>query len=194
MPWPGAVKARVDEAVARIHAQHGETVYVRRLLPSGPDDLYAEDLSRMEAAYRVIGVVLLNPAERLLKKFGQALPCDALITFAYNNISVALDGLGNLFPPGDNGLYIQPGFVLQHRGIRYTVVKVPELKVPINYQDDGGGSNDQTTQWLEVVALAQVSTYPNVLATTQVQPVQPTVTAMALHAASASTLVVLTLS
>lgn len=84
MTWLSSQKARMDEAVARLHAENGETVYVRRFLSTQPDLIYQEDLTRTEEVFRVIGVVQRNPNRRVLERHGRDLPVDLLVTFDFD--------------------------------------------------------------------------------------------------------------
>lgn len=136
MTWLSSTKARMDEAVARLHAEHGETVYVRRFLSTQPDTIYQEDLTRTEEVFRTIGVVQRNPGRRILERFGRELPVDLLVTFAFDDLNAAVSNIGN------QNLAITrilEGYHLVYKGVRYQVVQVEQTKVQTGADGAGAG-------------------------------------------------------
>lgn len=136
MTWLSSTKARMDEAVARLHAETGETVYVRRFLSTQPDLVYQEDLTRTEEVFRTIGVVQRNPGRRILARFGRELPVDLLVTFAFIDLDEAVSDIGNQ----DLAITrILEGYHLVYKGRRYQVVQVEETKVQTGADGSGAG-------------------------------------------------------
>ena len=127
----------MDEAVARLHAENGETVYVRRFLSTLPDLIYQEDLTRTEEVFRTIGVVQRNPNRRVLERFGRELPVDLLVTFSFTDLNEAVSNLGNQ----DLAITrILEGYYLVYKGIRHQVVQVEQIRVVTGPDGPGGGS------------------------------------------------------
>jgi len=136
MTWLSSTKARMDEAVARLHAETGETVYVRRFLSTQPDLVYQEDLTRTEEVFRTIGVVQRNPGRRILARFGRELPVDLLVTFAFIDLDEAVSDIGNQ----DLAITrILEGYHLVYKRRRYQVVQVEETKVQTGADGSGAG-------------------------------------------------------
>lgn len=136
MTWLSSQKARMDEAVARLHAENGETVYVRRFLSTQPDLIYQEDLTRTEEVFRVIGVVQRNPNRRVLERHGRDLPVDLLVTFAFLDLNEAVSNIGNQ----DLAITrILEGYHLVFKERRYQVVQVEETKVQTGPDGPGAG-------------------------------------------------------
>jgi len=126
----------MDEAVARLHAEYGETVYVRRFLSTQPDPIYQEDLTRTEEVFRTIGVVQRNPGRRILERFGRELPVDLLVTFGFDDLNAAVSNIGNQ----DLAITrILEGYHLVHKGVRHQVVQVEETKVQTGVDGSGAG-------------------------------------------------------
>jgi hypothetical protein len=126
----------MDEAVARLHAEHGETVYVRRFLSTQPDPIYQEDLTRTEEVFRTIGVVQRNPGRRVLEQFGRELPVGLLVTFAFDDLNAAVSNIGNQ----DLAITrILEGYHLVYKGVRHQVVQVEQTKVQTGADGSGSG-------------------------------------------------------
>lgn len=126
----------MDEAVARLHAEHGETVYVRRFLSTQPDLIYQEDLTRTEEVFRTIGVVQRNPGRRVLERHGRELPVDLLVTFGFNDLNAAVSNIGNQ----DLAITrILEGYHLVYKGVRHQVVQVEQTKVQTGADGPGAG-------------------------------------------------------
>jgi carbohydrate binding protein with CBM4/9 domain len=154
-----AVKGRVDEAVAQIHGHFGETVYVRRLSSSDPDDTYSEDMTRVEAEFRLLAVVNVDVPRRTLDRFGVVTPVDLMVTFAKDLMDeVGLD-------------YLHINDVIIWRGRRHTVVQVNE--VPKAVIEDVNDTNDTESEFIELAVFAVISEVPEYPPEVPVTPVDP---------------------
>lgn len=155
-----ALKGRVDEAVARIHGHFGETVYVRRLIPSDQDPVYNEDLTRVESEFRLLGIVNLDVPRRTLDRFSLGTPIDMMVTFAKDVID-------------DSGLsYINIGDVIVWRGKRHSVVQINE--VPKAVIEDLDDTNDVLSEYVELAVFAVISAVPENPVVPVVPPNDPT--------------------
>lgn len=153
MTWFGPdVADRIQAALAHVHEQFAETVFVRRPQVDGSaDGVYLEDLTKTEDEFRVLATVQQNPAARTLLKFGQKQPVDLLLTFAHLHLVNA--GLPDGPVTGDSILW---------RGQRYTVVKtndkIKAVTRPEEFDDAGNPVADQYAETFSFWALAVIST------------------------------------
>ena len=190
MTWDSTIKACADNAIQKLHAQHGETVYVLQVAANDSEDTeYQENIRLTENIFRLLGIVQRNPAPRTLLKFGRKEPVDLLLTFC--NLQLQNAALQSGVSPSvwtPTGITPHQGDHVMYQGVRHQIVQVGSIikavtqwgqdvptNSPVNGDDpsdmcgipdptegDYTVTEDQTSSMLEMAVMAVISTAPNV--------------------------------
>lgn len=200
MTWNSTIKACADSSIQRLHALHGETVYVTQVTTNDSVDTeYQENIRLTENIFRLLAIVQRNPDKRVLLKFGRKEPVDLLLTFCNSqlqNAALQQSVVGQWVP---TGITLRQGDHVMYQGVRHTIVQVGSIiKTPTQWGEDvpvtppAGGDNpedmcgiptpsegpytvtqDQTSGLLEMAVMAVITTAPNthVTTTTSTEPV-----------------------